>query len=88
MPHLMVNVGSRGGLHARPATLFAQAAARQPVKVTVGRPGQPPVPAGSLLSVLALAAQYGETLQLTAAGDQAQAAIEELALLLSRDLDA
>ena len=88
MPHLLITVGPRHGLHARPATLFVQAAARQPVKVTVGRPGQPPVDAGSLLSVLALAAEHGDTLQLAAEGEHAQAALEELALLLSQDLDA
>lgn len=88
MPHLLVTVGSRNGLHARPATLFVQAAARQPVKVTVGRPDQPPVYAGSLLSVLALAAKHGDALQLAAEGEHAEAALEELALLLSQDLDA
>ena len=87
MPHLLVTVGSRQGLHARPAALFVQAAARQPVKVTVGRPEQTPVDARSLLSVLALGAGQGDTLQLGADGENARAALEELALLLSQDHD-
>ena len=87
MPHLLVTVGSRQGLHARPAALFVQAAARQPVKVTVGRPEQTPVDARSLLSVLALGAGQGDTLQLSADGENARAALEELALLLSQDHD-
>jgi phosphocarrier protein len=33
MPERRVTVGSKVGLHARPAALFVQAAARQPVKV-------------------------------------------------------
>ncbi len=87
MPRLLVTVGTESGLHARPASLFVQAAARQPVKVTVARPGQHPVDARSLLSVLALAAGHGDTLELTADGEQAQVALDELALLLGSDLD-
>ncbi|MEV0532744.1 HPr family phosphocarrier protein [Kitasatospora sp. NPDC050463] len=88
MPRLLVTVGSRRGLHARPASLFVQAAARQSAKVTVGRPGQSPVDARSLLSVLALAAGHGDTLELTAEGEQAQDSLKELADLLAADLDA
>ncbi|MFJ8858100.1 HPr family phosphocarrier protein [Streptomyces sp. NPDC102451] len=82
-----VSVGSRSGLHARPASLFVQAAARQPVTVTVAREGGAPVDARSMLSVLALAAQHGDLLVLSAVGESAPDAVEELASLLSRDLD-
>lgn len=83
-----VAVGSRSVLHARPASLLVQAATRQPVKVTISRDGQSAVDARSLLSVLALAAQYGDSVVLAAEGDGAEAAVEELATLLARDLDA
>lgn len=82
-----VSVGSRSGLHARPASLFVQAAMRQPVAVTVGREGDAPVDARSMLSVLALAAQHGDLLVLSAVGDSAPDAVEELVGLLSQDLD-
>ncbi|MFD4902843.1 HPr family phosphocarrier protein [Streptomyces sp. NPDC058411] len=82
-----VSVGSRSGLHARPASLFVQAAARQPVTVTVAREGGTPVDARSMLSVLALAAKHGDLLVLSAVGESAEGAVEELASLLSRDLD-
>ncbi|MER7755068.1 HPr family phosphocarrier protein [Kitasatospora sp. NPDC097643] len=88
MHSIQVIVGSSSGLHARPASLFVQAAARQPVKVTVGRPGQTPVDARSLLSVLALAAGRGDTLELSASGDGAQDSLRTLAELLAADLDA
>lgn len=88
MHSIQVTVGSSSGLHARPAALFVQAAARQPVKVTLGRPGQTPVDARSLLSVLALAVGHGETVELTAEGEQAEEALRELAELLAADLDA
>lgn len=83
-----VAVGSRSGLHARPASLFVQAATRQPVKVTIARDGRDPVDARSMLSVLALAARHGDSVVLTAVGDGAQEAVEELATLLAQDLDA
>ncbi|MFD5468246.1 HPr family phosphocarrier protein [Kitasatospora sp. NPDC127059] len=88
MHSIQVTVGSSSGLHARPASRFVQAAARQSVKVTVGRPGQTPVDARSLLSVLALAARCGEALELTASGDGAEDALKALAELLASDLDA
>ncbi|EGE46509.1 HPr family phosphocarrier protein [Streptomyces sp. SID4928] len=82
-----VVIGSRSGLHARPASLFVKAAARQPVKVTIAREGRDPVDARSMLAVLALAVPYGEPVVLSAEGDGARAAVEELAELLARDLD-
>ncbi|MFG3366935.1 HPr family phosphocarrier protein [Streptomyces sp. NPDC090032] len=88
MPQRTVVIGSRTGLHARPASVFVQAAAKQPVKVTVGREGQSPVDARSLLSVLALAVKHGDSVVLAAEGDGADAAIDELAALVATDLDA
>ncbi|GAA2447385.1 HPr family phosphocarrier protein [Streptomyces macrosporus] len=88
MPQRTVVIGSRSGLHARPASLFVQAAARQPVKVTIARDGRAPVDARSLLSVLALGAEHGDSVVLAAEGDGAEAAIEELAGVLASDLDA
>jgi phosphocarrier protein len=90
-------VGSASGLHARPASLFVQAAARQPLAVRVARPGEAPVDARSLLSVMSLAARHGEELELSVpevadGGDgdalQARAVLDELAALLRQDLDA
>lgn len=92
MPQLTVVIGSRSGLHARPAALFVQAASRQPVTVTIARDGdgQTPVDARSLLSVLALGARQGDAVVLAAEGEGsvAEGAVAELAALLTRDLDA
>ncbi|MFI7895399.1 HPr family phosphocarrier protein [Streptomyces sp. CACIS-1.16CA] len=82
-----VVIGSRSGLHARPASLFVKAAARQPVRVTIAREGRDPVDARSMLAVLALAVPYGEAVVLSAEGDGARTAVEELAELLAQDLD-
>ncbi|MEJ3744342.1 HPr family phosphocarrier protein [Actinomycetes bacterium KLBMP 9797] len=88
MPERRVIVGSRVGLHARPAALFVQAAARQPVPVRIGKDGRDPADARSILSVLALDVRGGDEVVLTADGDGAEAALDELAALLARDLDA
>jgi phosphocarrier protein HPr len=87
MPERRVVVGSKVGLHARPAAMFVQAAAKQPVKVTIAKSGGDPVDARSILSVLALDARGGDEVVLAADGDGADEALDELAALVSRDLD-
>ena len=56
-----VIVGSRVGLHARPAALFVKAGAEQPVKITIRKGDGAPVDARSILRVLALGARNGDT---------------------------
>ena len=56
-----VIVGSSVGLHARPASLFVQAAAKAPVPVLIAKQGGEPVDARSILSVLGLDARGGDT---------------------------
>jgi phosphocarrier protein HPr len=87
MPERTVTVGSSVGLHARPATIFVQAAAKQPVKVTIAKPGKTPVDARSVLSVLGLDVRGGQEVILAAVGDGAEQALDDLTALLSRDLD-
>ena len=87
MPERRVVIGSKVGLHARPAAMFVQAAAKQPVKVTIAKVGGDPVDARSILSVLALDARGGDEVVLAAEGDGADQALEELAALVARDLD-
>ena len=89
MPERRVTVGSKVGLHARPAALFVQAAARQPVKVTIAKDGKAPADARSILAVLALDARGGEEVVLRAEdSDQAEAALDELATVVATDHDA
>jgi phosphocarrier protein len=88
MPERKVVIASSGGLHARPAQLFVQAAGRQPAAVLIGVGDRPPVPAASILSVLSLGAVHGTEVTLSAEGDRAEEALAALAGLLARDLDA
>jgi len=87
MPERKVTVASSVGLHARPATIFVQAAAKQPVKVTIAKPGGDPVDARSVLFVLALDVRGGQEVILAAEGDGAEAALDDLTALLSKDMD-
>ncbi|SDT79882.1 HPr family phosphocarrier protein [Actinoplanes derwentensis] len=88
MPTRTVTVGSASGLHARPAKIFVEAAAKAPVKVTIRSGDRKPVPAKSMLSVLALGAKHGTEVILEAEGEGADEALDNLAALLAKDLDA
>lgn len=83
-----IRVGSKNGLHARPAKLFAQAVKDSGIPVTVTKGAGAPVNAASILGVIALGVEYGDYVTLTADGDTAEAVIDELAELLTTDHDA
>jgi phosphocarrier protein HPr len=88
MPERRVIVGSKVGLHARPAALFVKAAMEQPVPVSVGKAGAEPVDARSILSVIGLDAKGGEEVVLRAEGEGAEAALDALAAVVALDHDA
>ena len=87
MPTRTVTVASSVGLHARPASLFAQAAAKVGVPVTLTSASGKSVNAASILGVLSLGIGHGEEVTLGAEGEGAEAAVNELADLLETDLD-
>ncbi|WP_336662616.1 HPr family phosphocarrier protein [Leucobacter sp. USHLN154] len=78
-----VVVASKSGLHARPARIIAEAAAGTGVRIA--KAGSADVDASSILRVMSLGIAYGETVTLS--GDN-EASLDELASLLSQDLDA
>lgn len=84
----IVTIASSVGLHARPASLFVQAANATGLDIEIGRPDEESVDATSILGVMALGARHGEQVVLTAEGDGADEALDSLVELLSRDLDA
>ncbi|MEU2686881.1 HPr family phosphocarrier protein [Streptomyces hygroscopicus] len=79
-----VVVASASGLHARPAKIFATAAAGTGVKIARG--SGTPVDASSILRVMALGIAHGDTVTLSTDGDES--ALDSLAALLATDLDA
>ncbi len=88
MPERRVTVGSKVGLHARPAAALAKAAAAQPVPVTIRKGDGKPVPAGSILNLMTLGAMHGDEVVLAAEGADADAVLDELAAIVVADLDA
>jgi phosphotransferase system HPr (HPr) family protein len=70
-------VRNPSGLHARPAALFVRTCGQFRSKITVSNPaaGKGPVDAKSILSVLALGVSRGTEIDVSAEGEDADAAI-------------
>jgi phosphocarrier protein HPr len=83
----MVVIGSRVGLHARPAAIFCQAAADSGVEVTLATSDGRMVEAASILSVMSLGINFGDVVLLTAEGPTAEDTLDTLAVILRTDLD-
>ncbi|MCC3266253.1 HPr family phosphocarrier protein [Arthrobacter gengyunqii] len=91
MPERKATIASRVGLHARPASIFAEAAAEQPVDVTIameGEPAEEAMDAASMLSLMSLGASNGDVVVLRADGEGAEDALDALVKILETDLDA
>lgn len=76
-------VGSPTGLHARPAVQLVKHAKSFAGTVRVGRPGEEPVDAKSLVKVLGLKARAGETVRLWAEGEGAGDIVDRLAAIVA-----
>ena len=81
----LITVGSKSGLHARPASVFVQKAKEFQSKITLSK-NEKTVNAKSILSVLSLGAEQGDQVVLKASGDDAATAIDGLSLLLEGDM--
>jgi phosphotransferase system HPr (HPr) family protein len=88
MPTKDVVVGSRIGLHGRPAAIVVKTAQAQPVTVRISTGEKAPVDARSIIGVLALGAHGGDTVTIEASGEGAEAALDAMAAVLEKDLDA
>ncbi|MDJ0354948.1 HPr family phosphocarrier protein [Paenarthrobacter sp. PH39-S1] len=91
MSERTATIASRVGLHARPAAIFAEAAAELPVEVSIamqGDPAEDALDASSILSLMGLGAACGDVVVLRAEGDGADQALETLAKILETDHDA
>lgn len=87
MPERRVKVGSKVGLHARPAALLAKAAAAQSVAITIRKDDGQPVAASSVLNLMTLGAMHGDEVVLAAEGAGADTALDEIAAMITSDLD-
>ena len=85
MPSQTVTVGSRVGLHARPAALIAEAVSKAGVPVTLATPGGNAIDAGSPLMIMTLGAKKGA--EVVVSSDD-EAVLGQIADLVEADLDA
>jgi len=87
MSERTVVVASSVGLHARPASLFSQAAAKTGVPITLTSAAGKSVNAASILGVLSLGIGHGEQVTLSSDAEGSDAALDELVAVLATDLD-
>lgn len=88
MPTIRVAISNRLGLHARPATAFAQVAGRFKASVRVRRADTDEwVDGKSIMQMLMLAATAGTILEIVADGADGDAAARELKALVDRHFD-
>jgi phosphotransferase system HPr (HPr) family protein len=81
VPSQTVTLANPSGLHARPAAVFAKAAASHPCTVTVAK-GEREVNAKSVLSVLTLDCHQGDELTISTSGEGEQEALDQLVALV------
>ena len=85
MPARTVQLPNPTGLHARPAKVFATAAAAAPGTVKISKDGRE-VNASSVLSVLTLDCHQGDEITVTVEGEGAEATLDELVALIESGL--
>lgn len=76
-----VRISNKLGLHARPAAEFVKLASRFRSEIRVRKEGME-VNGKSIMGVMMLAAECGSSITIIASGDDAAAALDELALLV------
>lgn len=86
MPSTTVTLHNPTGLHARPAKVFAKAAAGSGHDVTVSKDGGEPVSARSVLSVLTLDCHHGDEITISVEGERADEVLSELVTLVEDGL--
>jgi phosphocarrier protein HPr len=82
-----VKVGSRVGLHARPAALVARAVAELDATIRIAKGDVGPIDAASPLLLITLGAACGDEVVVHAEGPGAAEALRQVVELIARDLD-
>jgi len=79
-----VIIKNKQGLHARPAALFVQIANKFNSDIVISK-GKQKVNGKSIMGIMMLEAGAGSKVTITASGDDAQTAVNELVALLTSD---
>lgn len=77
----VVKVTNRRGLHARASAKFVTMASALPAQVTVAKDG-PAVVGTSIMGLMMLGAAMGDTITISASGEGAEIALEQLVALV------
>lgn len=92
MPERTATIASTSVLHARPATVFVEAAgAYQNLEITIGREEEPAheaMDASSVLSLMSLGLEHGDRVLLRSASAGSEQALDHLVGLLETNHDA
>ena len=87
MVEKMATITNPLGIHARPAALLVQAAARFTANIYFSKGDVDQVNGKSIMGVMMLAAEQGAQITVTAEGEDAAAAVEELVALLQSNFE-
>jgi phosphocarrier protein HPr len=82
MPEREARIVNKLGIHARPAAEIVKAAAKFKSNITIVRDDLE-VNAKSIMGVMMLAAEFGSTVTLRAAGEDAEAALDALCTVIA-----
>jgi phosphocarrier protein HPr len=77
-----VRIANRNGIHARPAAEIVKVAAKFRSEIVLARDDLE-VNGKSIMGVMMLAAEFGSTLAIRAAGDDADAAVDAIATCIT-----
>ena len=88
MAERTVVIGTATGVHARPAGNFVAAAGKAGVPVTIAKGTSAPVNAASILSLISLGIQGGDSVTIATDSPDAESVLATLGDLLESDLDA
>lgn len=79
----IITVTVSEGLHARPAAEFAKICANQSCQVKVGKPDFEGVRGDSILSLMTLAAKFGDKLLIQVSGEGEEQLLNQLKAVVS-----
>ncbi|MDR1534599.1 MAG: HPr family phosphocarrier protein [Planctomycetota bacterium] len=82
-----VTIRHKFGIHARPAAKIVSLCNTFLSDIRLLKTGEPPANAKNILDIMMLAAAPGVKLEIRAQGPDAQAAIEQLGLMLESDFE-
>lgn len=73
------------GLHARPASTLAQAVTDSGLQVSISKNGGTPVNAASILSLMALGAKCGESVEIIVEGNNSEVVADSLVSIIETE---